>query len=140
MCQEKNTFILCSCATNKNEKDGLELLKDYTWSLTRFVGFKETLLRGKIVGPKDDLGNGLNLNRILNDLNANNIFDFEYQPAEKDCLTLTAPTEDRQIKYIKVLFKDGKWAKGRNPAFISISNEIANGKIMRLTNRDIHQE
>ncbi len=77
MCQEKNKFIFCTCDGARETLNHSTELAHYTWTLTNYLGQKESLVRGKIVLPKRDLGNGLTIEYIVNQLNNNESFDFE---------------------------------------------------------------
>lgn len=133
MCQEKKIFIFCTCQEEKqNNPKNVELLDNYSWALTKFLGLKETSIRGKIVMPKNDLGNGLTIENILNQLN-NNIdsFDFEYSPTERDCLDINVSRPTERVSYFKISYRNGSWIEGGNPAFRTIYEKIADGKIIK---------
>lgn len=131
MCKPEEGFILCSCQEEtKNSAEG-QLLDKYVWTLTRFVGMKESLLRGKILGPSKDLGAGIESEKLLQFLNQGNCFDFTYTAAEKDSLEICINHEEEGYKYFKLLYTEGKWREGRNDPFNSINEEIAHGKIIK---------
>lgn len=130
MCQSSKNFIFCTCQDDNSPSSKSSFLVDYTWTLTRFVGTKQSLLIGKIRAPKDDLKNGITISNILAQLNSDfKNFDFDYSPEDRDSLDISVTHQNGQHEYFKLLFQNGEWAKGRNPAFTSISKTIASGKI-----------
>ena len=134
----KSKYIFCTCSEENKSLEGPLILKNYTWTLTNFLGVKKSLIRGKIVLPKNDLGDGINIDNILNQLNNNaDNFDFDYKPNEKDCLRISTSNTNEEIKYFKVLYENENWIKGSNPAFITISKTIAMGKIKKTTHNKV---
>lgn len=101
---------------------------EYTWRLTRYLGKDENGPVGSIVGPADDLGNGLTSERILSFLNGGKAFDFEYMPLEKDSIRFHRKAKDGYW-YMSFLYEDGQWVEGMNPVFTSVTEEIAKGKV-----------
>lgn len=106
-------------------------MKDYTWLPTRFGGSEQTLIRGKIVAPTDDLGNGIHMGRILEQFNTMLNFDFDYLPEERDCSKIHVPHATERIRYPSVIYRNGVWQKGANPAFTGRTEKIAEGKNYR---------
>ncbi|MGH1516008.1 hypothetical protein [Chryseobacterium sp. JK1] len=81
--------------------------------------------------PIEDFENGISMERILLKLNTgNNIFDFEYLAQERDTLFISFNAKNRtEYQYFSLIFLNGIWQKGANPAFTSIHNAIAEGEI-----------
>ncbi|CAL2092882.1 hypothetical protein [Tenacibaculum sp. 190524A05c] len=132
MCKEKENIIFCSCLTTNTESNTNDFLDGYSWSLTKYKGQKNSLLLGKIVIPKNDLGNNITVENILSLLNSKvNSFDFDYTPNEKDCLDISIPDPIERIRYFKVKYINEKWVKGGNHPFRSINETIAEGKIKK---------
>lgn len=132
MCHPNKNFIFCTCQDGKPSS-----LADYTWTLTRFVGNKPSLLIGKIRAPKDDLKNGITISNILAQLNSDfKSFDFDYYPEDRDSLDISVTHQNGHYEYFKLLFQNGEWTKGRNPAFSSITKTIASGKIFNAKSND----
>lgn len=132
MCLNNDTFKFCTCIDSETKKEESVFLKGYTWTLTRLVGLKKSLIRGKIVLPEKDLGSGLTVENMLRQLENDQVFDFDYSPSENDCLEISAPMAEHKIRYFKLLYKDGGWTEGSNPAFISITSQVAEGKIRKV--------
>ncbi|CAM1370778.1 hypothetical protein [Tenacibaculum xiamenense] len=133
MCIENEKLTFCTCAKKKikssNNYDG-DIY--YWWKLTSYLGSKRTTLIGKVLKPSKDLGNGLNLKRVLTMLNSNeSYFDFDYQPQESDCLSFSNGLEHPQYEYFRVIYKNKKWQEGGHPIFSSVIKTIAQGKIYR---------
>ena len=101
---------------------------EYTWRLTRYLGKDENGPVGSIVAPAHDLGKGLTDVRILSFLNEGKAFDFDYLPEEKDSILIQRKAKDGYW-YMSFLYEDGAWVEGMNPAFTSINEEIAKGKV-----------
>lgn len=134
MCQQKNKIIFCTCSEKSTNGESNEFLNDYSWNLSRYLGSKDTLLRGKIVIPKKDLGNGITVENILQQLNSNTeSFDFDYIASERDCLNIDIPDPTERIRYFKVIHINGEWTEGGNNIFTSITKTIAEGKIKKST-------
>jgi HEAT repeat protein len=139
MCQENNRFIFCSCVDEDENPEKDELVDYYTWYLTKYLGSKESSIRGKIMIPKKDLGNGITLKNTLDQLNSDtNCFDFDYVPSERDCLGIQIPHPIERHRYFKVIFIDNKWQQGSNYVFTSITEKIASGKIKRSISKGIN--
>ncbi len=135
MCQEKNNIIFCTCSEKKIGAS--ESLNDYSWSLSKYLGRKETSLRGKIVIPKKDLGNGITVENILMLLNSNvKSFDFDYEPTERDSLRIEIPHPTERMRYFRVKYFNGEWTEGGNNIFTSITENIAEGKIKKRTHNN----
>lgn len=133
MCQDNTKFIFCTCEDVRKNLSDSEAVKDYTWTLIKFLGLKKKLSRGKIAIPKQDLGNGVTIENILHQLNSKTeSFDFDYQPKEKDCLKISVSNINDRTKHFSVLYKNGNWIEGRNSPFITISEKIATGKIFKM--------
>lgn len=137
MCIKNTKLTFCSCTTEDNNiipNDKNEIY--YTWILTSYLGSKQTSLRGKILMPTNDLGNGLDLNNTIEMLNSGlNYFDFNYHPKENDCLHINNGCDYPEYQYFSVIFKNNTWQKGRNPVFTSITKTIAKGKISKETSQ-----
>ena len=80
MCKPSDQFLFCSC---KEEKQLLPI-GEYNWTLNRYLGSRPTSIRGKIMKPTNDLGDGITKETIIEALDANTCFDFDYTPQERD--------------------------------------------------------
>ncbi len=131
MCQKKDTFIFCTCQDPIENSSNSNILNHYTWTLTRLLS-QNRLVKGKIVAPKNDLGEGLKIETIIEQLNNNQSnFDFDYSPSENDCLKIVANIPDERWKYFRVSYQNGRWQKGSFfPPSMNTEN-IAEGKIKK---------
>ncbi|MDR2235642.1 MAG: hypothetical protein LBE92_05925 [Chryseobacterium sp.] len=82
MCISNNSIKFCTCI----EGDINEIKNIYVWTLSRYIGSRESTRRGKIMVPVLDFENGISEESILSKLNTENIFDFEYTAQERDTL------------------------------------------------------
>lgn len=130
MCGLGKKMVFCTCEDGTNGKK----IEGYEWSLIRYIGSKETNVRGKIMSPSKDLGNNIEIESILLDLNSRNCFDFEYQPQEMDRLQINTSGNHSRYKYFNVIFKKGKWQEGSHSKFTTISENISSGKIKIVDN------
>lgn len=83
-----------------------------------------------------DLGNGIKIDLIIDLMNSNNCFDFDYEPVEKDRLIISNEINNRDYKYFGLIFRNGKWKKGDyyttkipSKGIKVISERIQEGKI-----------
>ena len=112
MCDALYGFKFCTCVDDfetrhKNHK--------YKWTLQKLVGTKsEIKIKGKIVRPTSDLGDGITQEETLKKLEESNCFDFEYFPTENDTLHISTFCEEQRIKYFSLIFKNGSWTVGNN--------------------------
>ncbi len=129
MCDQNEKFIFCTCGTEDELKQ-----EEYTWRLTRFLGRKQTNIRGKILPPQTDLENGVNIKNISEQLNKSNPFDFEYEPQERDVITVSISSERNRYSYFSLIYKNEKWEPGKNPAFTSKLQQLAQGNLKPIQN------
>lgn len=122
MCEITRKYKLCTC----ENLDNVENLSK--WTLTRFKGKKESNIRGKIAKYTENFENGISSEELILQMNAENCFDFNYTANENDCLSV-ATNENNNYKYFKIIYKNGQWQSGGNPAFVSILENIAEGKL-----------
>lgn len=133
MCSNNEKLTFCTCSEKEDKaSDNCDSEIHYTWRLTSYVGYKESRIRGKILMPSKDLGNGLTLSRILELLNSNfSYFDFDYHPKELDCLHIDNNLKHPFYQYFSVIYKNNLWQQGSNPAFVSLTKTIAQGSISK---------
>jgi hypothetical protein len=129
MCTPNTELQFCTCV----QGDIYEIKDIYIWTLSSYLGTKESMIRGKIMKSTEDFENGISAENIISKLNHENIFDFEYLPKERDTLDINFNAKNRtEYKYFTLIFRDGIWQKGRNLAFVSIQKEIAQGEIKAI--------
>lgn len=114
--------------------------KKFVWSLSKFV--EERLDDGiwQYRGSSKELNKELTAAKFVEELNTENLFDFEYLPEEKDYLHIRIEYVNEEIKgrsrpyidaYISFIFKEGKWTinKGfdaRNNVYMDFKEGIIN--------------
>lgn len=132
MCTSNHQFIFCTCTEQKTVP-----LPHYTWTLTEFIQKNPRDIRGKILAPTKKLGEGINLEIILAQLNGqDSSFDFDYQPKEGHCLALSFNHPKKPYQYFKISYRDGKWVEGGHPYFKPIIQEVAQGKIIKTSSKE----
>ncbi|BEV03938.1 hypothetical protein [Chryseobacterium gambrini] len=126
MCTPNTELQFCTCA-----EGNINDIKDiYIWSLYRYHGSRESLIRGKVMMPVKDFENGISAEHMTSKLNHGNIFDFDYTPQERDTIHISFNAKNRaEYKYFTLIFRDGVWQEGRNPWFVSIEKNIAKGEV-----------
>ncbi|WBV53973.1 hypothetical protein [Chryseobacterium gambrini] len=129
MCTPNTELQFCTCA-----EGNINDIKDiYIWSLYRYHGSRESLIRGKVMMPVKDFENGISAEHMTSKLNHGNIFDFDYTPQERDTIHISFNAKNRaEYKYFTLIFRDGVWQEGRNPLFVSIEKNIAKGEVKVL--------
>lgn len=95
MCIPNTELRFCTCA----EADIYEIKNIYIWTLRRYLGPKESNRRGKIMIPTENFNNGISIENIIAKLTAENVFDFEYAPKERDTLHISFNAKNRE-KYL----------------------------------------
>ena len=131
MCEVEHGFKFCTCTAAAATTAAPAKLPDYRWSLVRYAGTEDIGIMGSIVGPSADLGKGLTRQNVLDVLNNGNGFDFEYSPAEQDCLRIDYSTA-REYAYMSFLYENGQWIEGMHPPFTTKLEAISSGKIEPL--------
>ncbi len=136
MCQANNRFIFCSYSHKYKGSNTNKRTIYYSWYLTRYLGSKKTRIRGRIMMPTKDLGSGVTIDAIRDQLNTDFAsFDFTYTPSHRDCLKIRVLYSTKEFKYFDLIFIDGQWKEGSNYAFTSITEKIASGRIKKLTGK-----
>ena len=84
MCEVFQEYKLCTCS------DKIDKKKPY-WVLNKGLPKKderETSILGTLIYSEDEILKEITEERLLQDLNSKNIFDFDYKPSENDILKL----------------------------------------------------
>ncbi len=97
------------------------------WSIYRYLGKSDGSERGRYKLPIRDLGKGFNANFILDHLNSENCFDFEYTPTEGNELVITS---DGTMDWIGFLYKEGQWEIGHYNPFHFETERIHDGIVI----------
>lgn len=150
MCDFNNGIKLCTCDGDKIKYKKQDLYKKvkgklvkipnkkndaipliYIWHLYKYSGKDEVnMMIGQYIFPNNDLGNGLNAEWILLNLNIENCFDFDYTPNEGDNLIIRQNVEFSP--YISFIFKNGEWVKDHYDPFSDITECILDGKLKEV--------
>lgn len=126
MCKPTKNLLFCTC----NEEDNTStIIGNYEWSLSRYIGRNKSMLLGKILKSSSDLGDSITIERVLNDLNTRNSFDFDYSPEDMDCIRIHNGCEHPDYAYFSVVYKNGVWKKGSNGTFGVIKETLGEGKL-----------
>lgn len=92
--------------------------KKVVWSLHKYVEKKVDDGIWQYRGSSEELNKELTAAKFVEELNTENLFDFEYLPEEKDYLHIRIEYVNEEIKsrsrpyidaYISFIFKKGKW-------------------------------
>lgn len=144
-----NGFKLCSCSSENIKFRNQDLFKKIKgelvkisnkkndkipiiniWHLSRFVGEQADTMMGSYQFPSKDIGNGLNVEWILLNLNIENCFDFDYTPDEGDSLTIS--TNVILGPYISFIFKNNEWSIDHYSPFHDETTIICKGIIKEV--------
>lgn len=116
MCEETKSIKLCSCPENldltKSKNDS-----DYVWLLDRVVGPDTSGMIGLAMLPEEQLDE-LTAEFIVQELNAKNLFDFDYSPQENDQLRIERIVKKKPKKrsyygeYLDFNYFNGQWEIG----------------------------
>lgn len=140
MCDFEKGFILCSCEpvlsnlppkrkSKKNQKLP-EKIPGFRWVLFRFDGYiEEVLMEGSFEPPVKDLGNGLNEEWVLMNLNLENCFDFEYSPQDGDNLIIRS---NDYYKYLSFTFSKSEWIRNYYDPFSVVLRKFKEGKVKEI--------
>ncbi|RYE54743.1 MAG: hypothetical protein EOP48_11660 [Sphingobacteriales bacterium] len=138
MCDPIKGFKLCTCVNepvvhNKNSRrykkqNPGKKPEVFKWQLLRYVKTEYSGEMGSVRMPSHDLGRGLTEQYVVQKLNEENCFDFDYTPQERDSLAIQV--DDRWDFYLAFTFKNGQWMIGRDfDAFNDVMKELGEGKL-----------
>lgn len=107
----------------KNANIPLECL----WTLFKFEGEKEVTELGRFMRPVNELGNGLSSEKVIQKLNNENCFDFEYIAKEGDNLKIH---QNYVLSpYLSFIYQKNKWITGYHNPWSTEISIIHEGKI-----------
>ena len=109
MCKFDNGLKLCTCEVS--ESDAKQ--EGYLWELRlreKIDAFEQ--LVGRFPIPSEDIGEGLVHEWVELNLNCEDCFDFDYQPADGDNLTIYKSTDDLYRPFLAFMYQDGLWCEG----------------------------
>jgi hypothetical protein len=135
MCDFNKGFILCKCSSpkvaaqknNPKRKKKKEAIA-YTWTLYKYLGLSKEVILGRYTFPSNDIGNGLTVNFVLQELNIRNCFDFEYNPNEGDNLIISNAESLTRIEFI---FREEQWVEDHYSPFSDDYEEFDRGKVTK---------
>lgn len=115
MCKPEKHIKLCTCAAD-------EVDKKRCWSLYRVDPNPSFFIEGMIVPPElTELSVYLE-GKFLDDLNKENVFDFDYKPKDGDVIEINL--DDYQFAYE---YKNGKFENARIDYSFSHRFEVSQG-------------
>ncbi len=151
MCLSKVNIKFCTCSIQepaiheskrwkrKNFDLNEYLQTHFVWQLDKYGGLKEEMAMGRVVMPLQKLNEVLTAQNVVQALNENAAFDFEYTPMEGDYLTICEAYIKKKIKnkqrpnlfgrYMTFIFKDQTWINDSYDAFIDELHFFNKGKI-----------
>lgn len=99
----------------------------FLWTLYKFDGETETTEMGLYQLPLDDLGNGLDSEWIVLNLNTESCFDFDYQPKEGDSLRIHQNVV--HSPYLSFICIENKWVVGHHDPWSTDISQMMNGVV-----------
>lgn len=121
MCNLTEGFILCTCSGKREKSDAL-----FTWKLFRSRSSEpDVFVIGETSPPYNSKQRFILVDKIREQLNARNCFDFDYKPEEGDALVITQSDTGKEYAFT---FKDG-WEYEPMPFMGKTMLEIEKGNI-----------
>ncbi|MEY8847218.1 hypothetical protein AB9K26_00225 [Psychroserpens sp. XS_ASV72] len=142
MCKFKDGIKFCTCdldefsssrdkkSSNKSNKEKSKDVTEYVWTLFKFEGDKKQKEMGRYMFPEDDIGNGLNAEWIVLNLNCEDCFDFDYSPSEGDNLTISK--NHVLSPYLSFVFSKDEWKIEHYDPFLYETSVLNHGKIKSI--------
>lgn len=105
---------------------------------SKYLGEKDDMMMGEIVMPVESLGGEMTSEYMLQQLNSNNLFDFEYSPSEGDNLeirkeyiykSLRGQSRPDLYDYLSFIYRKGKWVEDHYDFFTDKTRQIRKGKV-----------
>ena len=125
MCEVSDKLKFCTCVQSevvddkkinldfttflKQQSSGSE--DSFAWVLYGHHGKENTIALGLMIVPVNSLGL-LTETFVLNQLNTEYCFDFNYKPLEGDNLQIVSIGDDRSGEYLSFIYQDGTWIAG----------------------------
>ncbi|WP_299107160.1 hypothetical protein [uncultured Tenacibaculum sp.] len=117
-----------------------DFLKVIRWKLSKYLGHEWSGMDGLMIMPSKNLTQGLTENFVIEELNKQNCFDFDYIPNEGDNLIFEIGwlfnkrgkkiERELEYEYSSYIFKANKWkADSYNPFYEK--TEIINEGILK---------
>jgi len=116
--------MLCTCDTSAETSTQQE---GYFWAL-RTLDKRESA-RGICNSPSKNIGEGLEHQWVELNLNCENCFDFDYQPADGDNLVIHQDSQYSQGAYLSFIYKNNNWEEGFYDEIGNISKLKCRGKV-----------
>ncbi|PIF34277.1 hypothetical protein CLU81_4915 [Flavobacterium sp. 9] len=116
MCETGKEIKLCTCVPdgidkivhNKNSRRFKKNRNEFAWTLRKYVGDSKCTMDGRIIFPLDVLSEALTTEKMLEDLNNRNCFDFDYQPNEGDNLQIFTPHRYGR-EFLSFIYRNEQW-------------------------------
>lgn len=96
------------------------------WRLYRHNGPSESNEIGRYLTPDTSLGNGLQQEEIVGQLNARNCFDFDYSPVDGDNLHIQYNIRGA-TPYLSFIFRNGQWEISHYSPFAHHTSHLVDG-------------
>ncbi|MVO08658.1 hypothetical protein GOQ30_05705 [Flavobacterium sp. TP390] len=135
MCEKVNEIKFCTCITNglntiihNKKKEEKKNKNKYTWTLYKYVGLTQYPMDGMLIYPEDVLSEALTAEKMVEELNRRNCFDFNYNPNEGDNLQIYNPDKYTR-KYLSFIYRGGKWEVDSYNRFTYDIEKINYGKV-----------
>ena len=155
MCKQDFVIRFCTCEPKEEDKavvhnktsrrfkvkfDRNEYFKKHlVWSLRKYSHTYNSGIDGRCVTPVHKLTEDLTSDYLQEQLNSNNLFDFDYIPFEGDCLSIRFDYVNQEIKkkefrpplweYIVFIYRDGKWVSDYYDSWDIRLKDYKNGKL-----------
>lgn len=119
MCDLQNGFKLCACDEKKLEQ------KDIGWGLQRVAPNRTiTYRKGRAAVQKFNIKEEDLRNKIMQELNAQNCFDFEFEPQENDRLQIRY----KENNWFAYRYQKGQWQKDNSTSLDGWRSLLENHK------------
>ncbi len=129
MCDFTKGFILCTCEeippkiihhkNSRKHKKNLSTEKTYHWYLCKVEAKDDDfLMEGLCEMPSQQIGDGLEEEWVLLNLNCEKCFDFEYTPQEGDNLVIRY---HKKPEFLSFIFKNNIWVADAYDPFVYFS-------------------
>lgn len=150
MCEISNKFILCTCLKDDAPSIGTakkrlkHFLKqsissskqEFTWTLYRYIGYKETEILGSLRMPNETLGNLLSNDYVLENINNRHCFDFDYEPNEGDNLQIEQHEHAEFQDFLSFIFRNGEW---QADSYYTFTEKIRAFNLGKVQVEEIHK-
>jgi hypothetical protein len=145
MCEINNKLIFCTCLEIKETelinlhkrldkfyKKQLPKSKEpFSWILYEYKGQEYSGMEGMLNMPSDKIGFSLTEEFVLNQINSENCFDFNYNPKEGDNLQINFQRNKYWVEFLSFIYRNNIWEVDSYNAFIE-KTELKNYGILKV--------